>query len=73
MIVGITGTFRTGEQSGMLPELEIEYEDNEMLEVSFDTAWSPPEPICKRLREMFLTCHSLGSMMNQEWSLQVIY
>ena len=33
--------------------VEIELEDSEMLEVSFDTAWSPPEPICKRLREMF--------------------
>ena len=33
--------------------VEIQLEDSEMLEVSFDTAWSPPEPICKRLREMF--------------------
>ena len=33
--------------------VEIELEDSEILEVSFDTAWSPPEPICKRLREMF--------------------
>ena len=33
--------------------VEIELEDSEMLEVSFDTAWAPPEPICKRLREMF--------------------
>ena len=33
--------------------VEIELEDSEMLEVSFDTAWSPPEPICRRLREMF--------------------
>ena len=34
-------------------QVELELEDSEMLEVSFDTAWSPPEPICKRLREMF--------------------
>jgi len=34
-------------------QVEIEYEDSEQLEVSFDTAWSPPEPICERLREMF--------------------
>ena len=33
--------------------VEIEYEDEEQLEISFDTAWSPPEPICYRLREMF--------------------
>jgi hypothetical protein len=34
-------------------ETEIEYEDDEQLEISFETAWSPPEPICYRLREMF--------------------
>ena len=34
-------------------QVEIEYEDDEQLEVSFDTAWAPPEPICYRLREMF--------------------
>ena len=33
--------------------VEIEYEDEEQLEMSFETAWSPPEPICYRLREMF--------------------
>ena len=33
--------------------IEFEYEDEEQLEISFDTAWSPPEPICYRLREMF--------------------
>ena len=37
--------------------VEIELEDSEMLEVSFDTAWSPPEPICARLREMFEDIH----------------
>ena len=33
--------------------VEIEYEDDEQLEMSFETAWAPPEPICYRLREMF--------------------
>ena len=37
--------------------VEIEYEDEEQLEVSFDTAWAPPEPICYRLREMFEDLH----------------
>ena len=34
-------------------QVEIELEDSEILEISFDTAWAPPEPICRRLREMF--------------------
>ena len=38
-------------------QVEIEYEDEEQLEVSFDTAWAPPEPICYRLREMFKDLH----------------
>ena len=29
------------------------YEDDEQLEMEFETAWAPPEPICYRLREMF--------------------
>ena len=33
--------------------VDVGYEDSEQLELTFDTAWSPPEPICKRLREMF--------------------
>ena len=37
--------------------VEIEYEDEEQLEVSFETAWAPPEPICYRLREMFKDLH----------------
>ena len=37
--------------------VEIEYEDDEQLEMSFETAWAPPEPICYRLREMFKDLH----------------
>ena len=37
--------------------VEIEYEDEEQLEISFETAWAPPEPICYRLREMFKDLH----------------
>ena len=33
--------------------VEIDYADESQIEISFDTAWSPPEPICERLREMF--------------------
>ena len=36
-----------------LSELDIEYSDDEILELTFSTAWSPPEEICFRLREMF--------------------
>ena len=72
MIDGIIGTSRTGEPSGMLPQnVEIEYEDDEQLEVSFDTAWAPPEPICYRLREMFKDLSFLGSMMNQNGDSRV--
>ena len=34
-------------------QVEFGYEDSEQLEMEFDTAWSPPEEICFRLREMF--------------------
>ena len=37
--------------------VEIEYYDDSQIEMRFDTAWSPPEPICKRLREMFEDIH----------------
>ena len=37
--------------------VEIEYYDESQIEMRFDTAWSPPEPICKRLREMFDDIH----------------
>ena len=37
--------------------VEIDYADESQIEVTFDTAWSPPEPICERLREMFEDIH----------------
>ena len=37
--------------------VEIDYADESQIEISFDTAWSPPEPICARLREMFEDIH----------------
>ena len=37
--------------------VEIGYADESQIEVTFDTAWSPPEPICARLREMFEDIH----------------
>ena len=37
--------------------VDVGYEDSEQLELTFDTAWSPPEPICARLREMFEDIH----------------
>ena len=33
--------------------VDIESYDSEQLEIEFSTAWSPPEPICKKLRQMF--------------------
>ena len=37
--------------------VEIDYYDESQIEMRFDTAWSPPEPICARLREMFKDIH----------------
>ena len=37
--------------------VEIDYYDDSQIEMRFDTAWSPPEPICKKLREMFKDIH----------------
>ena len=33
--------------------VQFEYEDSEQIEITFNTAWSPPESICHKLREMF--------------------
>ena len=34
-------------------EVELDYEDSEILRVEFDTAWSPPEGVMTKLREKF--------------------
>ena len=34
-------------------EVEIELDDSEILRVTFDTAWSPPEGVMTKLREKF--------------------
>ena len=36
-----------------LSELHIEYEDDEQLELTFNTAWSPPEGIVEKLKEKY--------------------
>ena len=33
--------------------VEIDEQDSEVVEINFSTAWSPPEAICSKLREMF--------------------
>ena len=33
--------------------VDIEIADSDQIEIEFSTAWSPPEEICFRLREMF--------------------
>ena len=34
-------------------DVDIEYEDSEILSLEFDTAWSPPEGIMEKLREKY--------------------
>ena len=34
-------------------DVDIEYNDAEILELEFDTAWSPPEGIMEKLREKY--------------------
>ena len=34
-------------------DVDIEFEDSQILELRFDTAWSPPEGIVERLREKY--------------------
>ena len=53
MIDGIIGTLRTGEQRMGCSELCVEYLDDEQLELTFSTAWSPPEGIIEKLREKY--------------------
>ena len=33
--------------------VEIDEQDTEQIEINFNTAWSPPEAICRKLRDMF--------------------
>ena len=33
--------------------VEVDVEDEDQIEISFNTAWSPPEAICHKLRDMF--------------------
>ena len=33
--------------------VEIDDYDTEQIEINFNTAWSPPEAICRKLRDMF--------------------
>ena len=34
-------------------EVEITQDDEDFLEITFDTAWSPPEPVCEALRSKY--------------------
>ena len=52
MIDGIIGALRTGNQMGSR-YVGIDYEDYEILEITFNTAWSPPEGVISKLREKF--------------------
>ena len=36
-----------------LSELDIEYSDDEILELTFSTAWSPPEGVMNKLKEKY--------------------
>ena len=36
-----------------LSELDIEYDDSEQLNLTFSTAWSPPEGVVEKLREKY--------------------
>ena len=33
--------------------VEVDQYDSEQVEINFSTAWSPPEAICRKLRDMF--------------------
>ena len=33
--------------------LQDDEQDSEQIEINFNTAWSPPEAICRKLRDMF--------------------
>ena len=46
----------------------IEYEDDSILAITFNTAWSPPEGVITKLREKFPDVSFSVFMMNQEWN-----
>jgi len=50
----------------------IDWEDDEILALTFNTAWSPPEGIVENCVKSIQTLHSNVSMMNQEWNPQGI-
>ena len=33
--------------------VEVDEQDSEQIEINFNTAWSPPEAICRKLKDMF--------------------
>ena len=44
---------KTGDTKWEASAVEIECDDSEILTVTFDTAWSPPEGVMTQLREKF--------------------
>ena len=53
-IVGMIGTLLIGILSGILQvQLRLKNKTQRLLRSTFSTAWSPPEAICFKLREMF--------------------
>ena len=42
-------------------------------EVTFETAWSPPEEVCNAIRDQYDDLSIVGSMMNQVAKLRGIY
>ena len=53
MIDGIIGALRTGIPNGTQICTESRYEDYDILAITFNTAWSPPEGVVEKLREKF--------------------
>ena len=53
MIDGIIGALRTGTPSGKQICIGIDVQDYDTLEITFNTAWSPPEGVIRKLREKF--------------------
>ena len=53
MIDGIIGALITGGTKWDADMHDIEYQDSEILELTFNTAWSPPEGVMEKLREKY--------------------